>query len=164
MTRDSRNTRVTIFLILSMTFGAAILGWLSPGPVAPERLAAVLPGTVEAAVIVYVPRDKLQASGAHDCVVSPDGSHDWAPRAGVREARLMLVVDKPAEELRPKQSLALLGVLRELNQRGGLDLARVRLDLSQAQLEPARDRTQRPELPVAAASLRNLLSSKAIGQ
>lgn len=161
MTRDSRNTRVTVCLVLSMTLGAAVLMWLQPSAVGWPRdalpMMAERGGVVEAVTIEWITPEILAADYATDCVIRP-GSElaDWHPRSGLRELRISLVQARDGR-LDPAQAQTLLRVL------GTMRYAR-ELDLRSVSLHPDSDPTRRRGLTRDAHELRDLLTRKGILQ
>jgi hypothetical protein len=118
-------------------------------------------GTLDGAVIAYVPTQAFPAEGTYDCVFRPDGTYVWSPRAGVREARLVLVGDagptlrdRLPDALPAAQAHALLLVLQGLQESARLDVS------SRVRLEPTSDVQRLPDLPRAAHDLRQLLAMK----
>lgn len=158
MTRDSRNTRVVISFVISMTLGAAVLMMLETPTVGwPQdaRLMADRGGRIEAATLFYIPFGEPVSQLEFDGLISQDGEVIWEPRDGVRDVCLA-VYGSPDDSTMPEaQQRAVLRVLGAMKQQRGLELAQVRLD-------PDSDVRYRPELPAQAEALRNLLLRKNI--
>lgn len=158
MTRDSRNTRVVISFILSMTFGAAVLMVLetpTSGWPRDARLMADRGGRIEAATLYYVAYGEPVLAADFDGVITADGEVVWEPRAQVRDVCLAVHGAPDDSRMPAAQQRALLRVLGAMKQQRGLDLTQVRLD-------PDSDVRYRPELPDQAGELRQLLLRKSI--
>ena len=158
MTQDTRSTRVTIYLILSMTLGAALLMWLevpTRGWAAGTYLMAERGGSIEAVTLTFVPEDQPVLRGEYDCVVRPEGAPIWDPRGDdVRHVRVAILAS-PEDRLTDSQAGDLMRILGSMKQQRGLDLSRVKL-------HPDSDDRYRPELPRQAYELRDLLVRKGI--
>lgn len=158
MTKDTRNTRVIIALVLSMSVGAFVLrmiaiptaGW-SPDTLMAERIQEV-----DAATIACIPYGEPISRVEYDCVVSPDGEVYWDPRAGVSDIYIA-VAGSVNDEFTREQQVELLKVLGSLAQQHNLDLSRVRL-------HPDSDSRYRTDLSDQAIALRSLLVRKGIVQ
>ena len=158
MTPVTRNTRVTITLIFSMTLGAAVLMALQTPTRrwAPDALLmAERGGRIEAVTIEFLRHGDYPGVGQFDCVVWPDVESDWTPREPNPSHVRLAVCGGDEDRLSDFQAGSLLQVLGAMKQTRGLDLARVRL-------HPDSDDRFRPELPQAAYELRDLLLRKGI--
>ena len=161
MTPETRNTRVTVCLVVSMTLGAATLMWMDPGTRAPagERdafLTAARGTPVEALVIEVVPPSQRELLSDFECVILPTGAEPvWHPdRLAARQVRVA-VAGSDDGQLSDEQALVLLRVLGSLKHHRGLPLSSVRL-------HPDSDVRYRTDLPPQAFALRELLLRKGI--
>lgn len=159
MTKDTRNTRVIIVLVLSMSLGAFVLrmiaiptaGWSRDTVLMAERVR-----NVDAATIACVPYGEPISRYEYDCVVLPDGEVLWDPRVGVSDVYIAVAGSADGEFARDQQA-KLLQVLGVLTQQHELDLSRVRL-------HPDSDSRYRSDLSNQAIALRSLLVRKGIVQ
>jgi hypothetical protein len=152
---DVRNTKTVVFLIASMTIGAAVLLWLeppTPGWSPATLLMAESARAVDEVQIEYAMADAAIGSVDYDCVVLPSGDCVWRPQ-GPRVR--LAVIGSEASELSQAQAQTLLAVFGTLTQRHGLQLERV-------WLHPASDARLHPELPAQAHDLCDLLVRKGI--
>jgi hypothetical protein len=152
---DVRNTKTVVFLIGSMTIGAAVLLWLeppTPGWSPATLLMAESARAVDEVRIDYVTPDGPIDPEECDCAVLPSGACVWRPQG----SRIRLaVIGSEASELSQAQAQTLLAVFGTLTQRHGLQLERV-------WLHPASDARLHPELPAQAHDLCDLLVRKGI--
>ena len=153
MSADKRNTLIVVFLIASMTLGAAILLWLEPpaaGWSPTTLLMAESVRDIDDVQIEYVGPDASVDLGTYDCVVLPSGVCRWQPHG----PRIHLaVVGAGGQRLSQAQAETLLAVFGSMTQRHGLDLERV-------WLHPASDARLHLELPPEAHDLCDLLVRK----
>lgn len=155
MVKDTRNTKVVVWLVVSMTAGAALLLWLEPPKqnwASGALLMAEREGPLKSVRIEYLPAGQAIDAAKYDCLIFADGRCKWQPQSA--DIRLALLGSK-ASQLEEAQARTLLEVLGGLNQFRRLDLRNVRLD-------PASDARLNPKLPVQAEDLRNLLAKKGL--
>lgn len=161
MTAERRNAAVVVTLILSMTIGARILLWLEPRP--PRSEAADLRHTAERATPVQeieiacaTSQDEANALNKEPysfCAIDAEGN---VPPWEARGPRVRLVVVGAAtDKLSDRQQQQVLATLESLNRASGRELVPVRL-------APESDPQRRPDAPVAATDLRELLVRKGI--
>lgn len=160
MTPDTRNTRVVVLLMLSMTFGAALLMWLETprlGWSESTFLMAETGSRVDEVTVFYVPPSQPVGRGEFDCVILPDQEPLWDPRPGFVGRARVAVIGTGASELSAFQQQQLLNVLGSMRQQRGLPIDRV-------QLHPSADPRRHDDLPDEAVSLADLLARKGIGR
>jgi hypothetical protein len=152
MNRDTRNTRIVIALIFSMTAGAQLLLWLEPG----TRNVAAVPALtasggvpIEEVIIEYAPAGEIRTIGV-DCHLLPDGRLVGT----LEDPRVRLVVvGTDSESLTPVQQRSLLAAIGNMSPLRRPGAVRIRLDRDS-------DVTRRDDLPPQARDLRNLLVRK----
>lgn len=151
---DSRNARVVIYLVASMSLGAATLYALEPSR--PEYEAP--PGavaTVERVRIEYVSSEARANQSDYDCLIFGSGAHIGQPSG----ARVRLgVVASDSGEVSEAQKRKLLAVLASIVGGRGLSPTQV------VQLAPESDARLNPDLPVAARELGAMLVRKGLVQ
>ncbi len=147
----SRNAKVVVSLVTSVSLGAGVLlstepefrQWAVP-PCDPQSP----PSEVQ---IAWVPPERPLDPNRYDCLIYPDREPLWQPRG----PRLHVAVVGTGQDRLPREQVRrLLAVL------GGL--RRIGLDLSAFELEPESDVRLHPDLPPQAHDLCALLTRKGI--
>lgn len=154
MNESARNARVIVYLVTSMSLGAATLYALEPAR--PEYEAP--PGastTVERVRIEYIPTDVKVEQAAYDCLIFDSGAHVGKPVGS--QVRLGVVAGD-AGEVSDAQKTKLLAILASIVGGRGLDPTQV------VQLAPESDARFNPHLPDPARELGSMLVRKGLVQ
>lgn len=154
MPDESRNARVVVLLILSMSVGVGVL-FLLDGTLTwrtPAALTAQTGARLEQVEIHFLPAQAASDGLGFDCIILPDGRRIGAPSP----PRVSLAVQAaPEDRLTVAQQTALLDTLRAIGRWRYLTPDFVRLASDS-------DFRVNPHLPAAARELHALLAGRGL--